>query len=182
MLIIGSCGDGKTTLMNALRDPEIEEGKTGKKARGVTKQIGIYPANHDLFQSDVALLDTPGVGDKDIKPMELVAQLEALLTSGNFPEGIDGVVATAQIRSGRVDIGAQIVQQLVEKGFVTGGDKAAKWSNVILAGTMKDRADEDEIECFESEVVGEFFENAPNQTGTNVMVSKTEGYDQVCTI
>lgn len=42
-LVVGECGDGKSTLINALRDPQRSgEPKSGLSSRGVTKSIEAY--------------------------------------------------------------------------------------------------------------------------------------------
>jgi len=42
-LVVGECGDGKSTLINALRDPDRSgEASAGLKSRGVTKEITAY--------------------------------------------------------------------------------------------------------------------------------------------
>jgi len=44
-LVVGECGDGKSTLINALRDPlRSGEPKAGLCSRGVTKNIEAFVA------------------------------------------------------------------------------------------------------------------------------------------
>ena len=66
-------------------------------------------------------------------------------------DSIDGIIVTTRIPDGRVKLGAQVVQLLVEYG-VAGEDK---WENVILAGTKADRATAEEIALLKSTEVDE---------------------------
>ena len=50
---------------------------------------------------------------------------------------------------GRVKLGAQLVQLLVEHNFLGQG----KWANIILVGTKADRATEEELEFFKTDRV-----------------------------
>lgn len=87
-----------------------------------------------------------------------------------FAEGphIDGVLATSPVADGRMRLGAQVVQAIVDKGFL-GGDK---WANIILVGTKNDRAEDDEARTFfRTEIRSEFFKHAPNQEGAVALVS-----------
>lgn len=43
ILVLGECGDGKSTLINALRDPVYEEQRAGKRTKGVTKEMRCVP-------------------------------------------------------------------------------------------------------------------------------------------
>jgi len=103
--------------------------------------------------------------------LKLVSLLEAAIaTEGLVRGGIDGVIVTTKITDGRVKLGAQVVKTLVDKGFV--GEE--KWERVILTGTHLDRADEEEVECFRTQVTSEFYEAVPEQQGCAVMVSKAD--------
>lgn len=113
LLIVGEVGDGKSTMINSLRDPaRSESADAGRAARGVTKEIKSY-VGKPINGHPVELLDTPGVGDKDITPTKLISMLEARL----LPP-IDGVLVTNPIPDGRVKLGAQVVSTIVDKGFV----------------------------------------------------------------
>jgi predicted GTPase len=170
LLIVGEVGDGKSTMINALRDPTRSgEAEAGRSARGVTKQIMSY-VGLPINGHPVELLDTPGVGDKDVTPTKLISMLEARL----LPP-IDGVLVTNPISDGRVKLGAQVVATIVDKGFV--GEE--KWGNVILVGTKDDRAEDDEQRrFFREDIMREFFAHAPNATGTVVLTSR-ESYDEL---
>ena len=104
---------------------------------GVTKEILMYPCP-DLNGVTMNLIDTPGVGDHDVTVIALVSMIEAFLTEGMVPGGIRGVVVTQPVPDGRIKLGAQIVQAVVDKGFVApAGDD--KYANIILCGTKVQR-------------------------------------------
>lgn len=129
-LVVGECGDGKSTLINALRDPlRSGEPKAGLCSRGVTKNIEAF-VGLPIEGVQVDYLDTPGVGDMDVTPMKVLTLIEQELMSDqiNGTDAIDGVIVTTPVPDGRVKLGAQVVQLLVEHGFL-GEDK---WENIIL--------------------------------------------------
>ena len=72
-------------------------------------------------------LDTPGVGDTDVTPMKVLTLIEQELITDQVhtADDIDGIIVTAPIPDGRVKLGAQVVQLLVQHGFV-GPDKWKK--------------------------------------------------------
>ena len=107
---------------------------------GVTKEILMYPCP-DLNGMTMNLIDTPGVGDHDVTVIALVSMIEAFLTEGMVPGGIRGVVVTQPVPDGRIKLGAQIVQAVVDKGCVApAGDD--KYANIILCGTKVQREGE----------------------------------------
>ena len=99
----------------------------------------------------------------------------------NSQDAIDGIIVTTPIPDGRVKLGAQVVQLLVEYGFA-GEDK---WENVILVGTKADRATAEEIALFKSTEVDEnadamgiasqFSANAPGKSGKMVIYIAPRG-------
>jgi len=170
LLVIGEVGDGKSTMVSALRDPaQAPLPETGKHPRGITKAITNYiglPINGQRIE----LLDTPGIGDMDITPTKLISLLEERLGS-HHQAHVDGVLVTSPVSDGRIKLGAQVVATIVDKGFL-GGDK---WSNIILVGTKSDRAEDDKERTFFREEIGrEFFSRAPKQHGSVVLVSRDD--------
>ena len=150
ILVVGECGDGKSTLVNALRIPTEVEAPTGTSSRGVTKAIKAYNAA-PIHGRAVVLYDSPGVGDLDISASELLSLIENQLSSATHH--MHGVIVTTPVSDGRIKLGAQVVQVLVEKGFV--GER--KWDSVILVGTKLDHSEDGDLEYFEREVVPNFF-------------------------
>lgn len=169
LLIIGEVGDGKSTMINALRDPaRSSPAKSGRAAGGVTKAITSY-VGLPINGQRVELLDTPGVGDMDITATALISLLEERLGAHNQGPKLDGVLATSQVADGRMRLGAQVVQAIVDKGFL-GGDK---WSNIILVGTKNDRVeDEGQRTFFRTEIMSAFYAQAPGQSGAVALVSQ----------
>ena len=175
LLIIGECGDGKSTLVNALRDPARSEGaKAGLATRGVTKDIRVFEGK-PIKGRAIQIMDTPGIGDQDVTPLSLVAMIEAKLSDHPIP--ISGVIVTTPATDGRIKLGAQVVQMLVEHGFV--GEH--KWDSIILVGTKSDRANEDEKAFFRNNVVKDFFGKAPPGTSPKFALTTKEDVSQLVT-
>eukprot|EP00971_Amphidinium_carterae_P099867 1974886-Amphidinium_carterae.1 len=105
--------------------------------------------------------------------------IEEFLKAGMVPGGVRGVVVTTPIPDGRIRLGAQIVQAIVDKGFVA-PDREDKYGNIILCGTKLDKADEEERQCFlegwngKPSVKELFFKNSARKTGPCVMVSNQD--------
>lgn len=180
VLVVGECGDGKSTLIDGLRDKSITDPpRVGKDARGVTKEIKVYPCPRSSDGVQINLVDTPGVGDHDITPMALISLIETALAKGALGEdGIRGVVVTTPIPDGRIKLGAQVVQALVEKGFIGGRDGEDKWHSIILCGTKHDRAEPEDVQNFIEGIDGKpsvsnvFYDKAGDKPGQTVMVSR----------
>ena len=179
IMVVGECGDGKSTLIDALRDKALSERPlTGKNPAGVTKNIVMYPCP-DLGSCPFNILDTPGVGDHEVTPVALISMIEEFLTKGMVPGGIRGLVVTQPIPDGRIRLGAQIVQAIVDKGFVASAGNN-KYGNIILCGTKKDKADEEDIQNFLHGTDGDvsvkslFFKQSPHETGPCALVSKDD--------
>lgn len=180
LLVVGECGDGKSTLINALRDPTRSgRAEAGLHSRGITKEITAYVGT-PISGIPVDYLDTPGVGDTDVTPMKVLTMIEQELMTDELgcSDSIDGVIVTTPIPDGRVKLGAQVVQLLVEHGFL--GEE--KWRNIILVGTKADRATPEELDLFRTDrrdaagqvvgVAAQFFNAAPGGHGTFVTTSR----------
>ncbi|CAE7560959.1 unnamed protein product [Symbiodinium natans] len=186
LLVVGECGDGKSTLINALRDPKRSGlAEAGLHSRGITKEITAY-VGKPINRVPIDYLDTPGVGDTDVTPMKVLTMIEQELMTDELGghDSIDGVIVTTPIPDGRVKLGAQVVQLLVEHGFL--GEE--KWRNIILVGTKADRATQEELELFRTDrrdvqghpvgVAAQFFSAAPGGRGTCVTTA-LNNYDEL---
>ena len=70
-----------------------------------------------------------------LAPMRVLTMIEKELITDNVSstDAVDGIIVTTPIPDGRVKLGAQVVQLLVQHGFV-GPDK---WKNVIHSGQLR---------------------------------------------
>ena len=169
ILIIGQIGDGKSTLVNGLRDKDNSDEAAAKNAaKGVTKTVAEYQGK-PINGTPTLILDTPGIGDHDVDLISLVGMVENHL--GQSP--VDVVIVTqdlSQEEGLEMGPGAKLVRILVEKGFLGG---AERWKKVILCGTKRDIAEEETIANFKEQIVYEFFEPL-GSVGPYCMIDKTE--------
>lgn len=69
-LVVGECGDGKSTLIKELLDSQRSgQAAAGLHSREVTKEIVAY-VGLPINGQPIDLLDTPGIGDTDVAPYE----------------------------------------------------------------------------------------------------------------
>ena len=167
-LIIGECGDGKSTLINGLRDRRISgEAKTGLLANGVTKDVEAYIGQ--LSRDQLAVyLDTPGFGDGSVNTVTLVSQLEKELK-----EGVNGIIITAPATACRYKLSMRIARLLIEIGF----EDTDKWNRVVLVGTKADLATPEEKALFDithdTGIAGQFFKGTNGTLTTLTTKSDT---------
>jgi len=130
-LVIGECGDGKSTLINALVGAHVAE--SGRNPGGVTKQLKFYPS-HVL---NAVLIDTPGVGDATINVATLLTMMEEAFRTIT----IHGVIVVSKEYT-RVKMGGQLVARFVDMAFKS----QSKWNNVIFAWTHGDKAEQEDVD------------------------------------
>jgi len=157
LVVIGSIGDGKSTLIKTLLDPVLHEKMGGKEIEckmagaGVTKDCRAYP----MINTDghVQLIDTPGVGDHDAKLSSVVPKIEQYFQ--NKAIGVDGVILCCSVGQGRVTLGIQIASAILKMAVFDHNPEARK--HLIVVGTKADRLDEEDLEEW-MEQVGPIFE------------------------
>lgn len=144
VLIYGDAGVGKSTLINEMVGQEFEVAKTGKKSRGVTKEISGYPSCYKGI--DFILVDVPGIGDQDRKVTDVLDELSSLY---------DGVAFAALLilvdgSSPRFTLGAQLIPRLFDVVFK---DSECHWcENTIVVGTKFDKVPDQEHDENMSEI------------------------------
>ncbi|CAE7773147.1 unnamed protein product [Symbiodinium microadriaticum] len=148
LLVVGECGDGKHFGTQLATSTEAIDVIVALFVRSITKEITAYVGT-PISGIPVDYLDTPGVGDTDVTPMKVLTMIEQELMTDELgcSDSIDGVIVTTPIPDGRVKLGAQVVQLLVEHGFL--GEE--KWRNIILVGTKADRATPEELDLFRTD-------------------------------
>ena len=169
ILVLGECGDGKSTLINAMRDPACPEQQTGKNLKGVTKEVRCIPGL-PLGGMEVKIYDTPGISDMDISPSDLCMMLEAVLSGGD----IDAMIVTCPATNKSIRLGGRVVQQLADMGF----HREDRWARIILAGTKADKASDEERRNFQTNVKADFFGKAlaaHEEVGDAVLCSNQAG-------
>ena len=69
--LVGECGDGKSSLLNKIRDPNRSgQAASGLRSRGVTKETKAY-VGMPIAGREIDYFDTPGDGDMDVTPMDI---------------------------------------------------------------------------------------------------------------
>ena len=100
LMVIGECGDGKSSLISELTIGE-DKPEAGRRPQGVTKDMKSFRTM--IGGQHVNLIDTPGVGDSDIKPTEICVQIDNFFSK--FP--VHGVLLCSSISKNRITQGAR---------------------------------------------------------------------------
>jgi hypothetical protein len=146
VLVVGECGDGKSSLIRHFYEstPKGTQLKimhhfnanlelpdppgVGASTSGVTKRATAYPVL--IGTRSVILIDSPGVGDSDIKPEQILAGLMKELES----DVLNAVLLCTAMPKKRLTMGQKFCTDLIDRAI----DEECKWENFILVGTQKD--------------------------------------------
>jgi len=135
-LIIGECGMGKSTVVyNLAGRPKLKSMIDGMDPNGVTKDFEAFDANLRGVGFADAVLDSPGLGDQDVKLPEWIAKAER-----SFQE-VNAIVVCVSETNPRITMGAELVTMMIKRGFLghlKGDDSETRnllRDSVIVAGT-----------------------------------------------
>jgi len=135
-LVIGECGMGKSTVVyNLAGRPKLKSMIDGMDPNGVTKDFEAFNANlRGAGLVDLAL-DSPGLGDQDVKLPEWIGKAER-----SFKE-VDAIIVCVSETNPRITMGAELVTMMVKRGFLghlRGDDNETRsllQDSIIVAGT-----------------------------------------------
>lgn len=116
--------------------------KPGDDCDGTTKEISSGTFVNPATNTEVVIIDPPGIGDQDVKPFDLFRMYENHLNS----QEIDAVLLFLDARLPRLGIEGDILCRLMELCFPDKG--VEKWKHFIAVGTFKDKATDEEIDRF----------------------------------
>ena len=184
VLVIGETGNGKSSLINAMRGKQcLEEmgvapvAEAGGNPNGTTKEMDAYECREDLVPGvKVTIYDSPGVGDASTPKGKLLA-----MYADTFDErGIDVVIVCTEVCRNWGDA-LRITSDLLHSGLVqtnadhkTSGNEGYKWKNVILVGTKADIVEWDptDLDPWKEKNSVKFFEHAPGKVGPLAITGK----------
>jgi predicted GTPase len=127
VLVIGECGDGKSSLIRHFYEstPKGTQLKimhhfnanlelpdppgVGASTSGVTKRATAYPVL--IGTRSVVLIDSPGVGDSDIKPEQILAGLMKELES----DVLNAVLLCTAMPKKRLTMGQKFCTDLIDR-------------------------------------------------------------------
>ena len=175
ILVMGNCGNGKSSLIGALEHPtwtarQYESPEVGESGDGTTKEIAAIEGKN-IAGHAVMFYDSPGLGDPDVQQDKLLAQyVECFKT-----RGIDLILMVHAVSNSHFDQNTKFVKQLINKGLVD--DKGDLWSRVILVGTKADtlgympkKQQEQERGKFVTKGKTKFFEHATKSCPQSVVL------------
>lgn len=187
VLVIGSIGDGKSSLIKALIPPDYPlVPDCAKAGRGGTKECRAYPSRHLV---GVNLIDSPGIGDYDSKLGKILPQIEEYFNVTQNWGGVDCVVFTCPVGQDRLTLGAQIASAVLKASvFGTRSNKnfssENKLTRLIVCGTKADKEDEEDRQEWMACVAPVFQEKLGKPPGKFVFTgvrktAKGRGKDEV---
>ena len=154
-MVVGYSGDGKSSLINDLRDKEFSSSANeGLRPRGVTLEINSYPGVVDSSGRRLTFLDTPGLDQGD-GPRHIVKATEQFITAMGWKlSDIIGVIVTVNLPTARLLDRHRLVDALVSNLCTPVWSEQEpslldRWNRIILVGTKQDRATDAELECFD---------------------------------
>jgi hypothetical protein len=124
--VVGECGDGKSSLINSLTKSQHSI-QIDDNPEGVTKECACY--RMELSGAEIVVIDTPGVGDCDVNPQQLIVMIEQILQHVT----VQGVIITSKDYT-RVKLGGALVAKIINLAFKS----QSKWDSVIFVFTHGD--------------------------------------------
>lgn len=138
-IIIGEPGMGKSTMVyNLAGRPQLEGERTqldGTDAKGVTKTFETFKVDLRGEGFKDGALDTPGLGDQEIKLTQWLAQAERCFQT------VDAIIICVSETNPRITMGAELVSLMVANGFLSTAKadnpkyKKLMKNSIILVGT-----------------------------------------------
>lgn len=161
-LLIGGSGEGKSTLMNRLKDDKHDRAAIWDKqsTNGTTKNVKAYDCK-PFGGKQMTLWDSCGVNDKgNGQDNGIISTVPNLMSQLNYhfrENMLDFVLVTFKVSgmSGATSLSTQVAQELVNLKFVRA--KKDAYRNIILAGTFWDTAYPHEKKVFQEKEVPAFY-------------------------
>mmetsp|Transcript_50482 Transcript_50482/g.93350 ORF Transcript_50482/g.93350 Transcript_50482/m.93350 type:complete len:389 (+) Transcript_50482:59-1225(+) len=144
-MVMGTAGDGKSTLVNyccGLKPGQKKDSHgrvaapVGVCSRGVTKCLTTYQGLPiGIYETEY--LDTPGIGDLDIKKEYLRDMVQDLFASGQRIQAL--IITTAATQGGRIADGTiKLVEEFVDAGIIAEMGGKHGYANVIFVVAKSD--------------------------------------------
>jgi len=137
-IVIGECGMGKSTLVYNLIGRPSQVQIDGTDPQGVTKTFSPFFANlRGTARKNDKIIDTPGIGDQTVRLVEWVTMAEKAFSQ------VNAIVCCVSETNPRITLGAELVTQMINKGFLGDVDAARNdpekfellCNAVVLVGT-----------------------------------------------
>jgi len=140
VIVVGEVGQGKSSLIQALTDPDSRQySHVGNAAKGVTKDIEAFRMRPEIVPYGF-IHDTPGVGDQDVSLQKLMILLQRICSE----KVIHCIILCQRVDQSRIGTGLQIAGKMIKGAF------KESYDHVIVCGTFKDKVllgkDKDEEE------------------------------------